>query len=320
MARIKLVYLGGGSTRAADDGVADRERRRLRGLEVVLVDLDEDRLALIARSPRRWRAGAPSPSRRRRTAEPHSRTATRCFRRSDPALRGARARRAHPARPRPHRPGDAGRGRLLHGAARGRGAEGRLRGDGRSSARTRGSSTDEPGEHRRRGDHSPLTGEGRLALEGPIYLRTRSRSRRGLDPERLRVTMVGLNHGCWGVEHDYDGRTRLLLAEAWEQRRDDPTLEPRRRWAPARRDDGVGPGGLFRVLPSPTTSWRSSVPSRRRAEDILGWSGDYWRHYEEQAQSDDPQLDPSLTRRHPRARARDRRDGRDLQRQGRGHP
>ena len=42
----------------------------------------------------------------------------------------------------------------------------------------------------------------------------------GLDPERLHVTMVGLNHGCWGVEHDYDGADPLpLLAEAWERRR-----------------------------------------------------------------------------------------------------
>jgi 6-phospho-beta-glucosidase len=33
-----------------------------------------------------------------------------------------------------------------------------------------------------------------------------------------------------------------------------------------------------------------------RAEDILGWSGDYWRHYEEQARRDDPQLEPARSR------------------------
>ena len=33
-----------------------------------------------------------------------------------------------------------------------------------------------------------------------------------------------------------------------------------------------------------------------RAEDILGWSSDYWRHYEEQALTDDPQLDPGRSR------------------------
>jgi 6-phospho-beta-glucosidase len=33
-----------------------------------------------------------------------------------------------------------------------------------------------------------------------------------------------------------------------------------------------------------------------RAEDILGWAPGYWQHYEEQAQTDDPQLDPGLSR------------------------
>jgi 6-phospho-beta-glucosidase len=33
-----------------------------------------------------------------------------------------------------------------------------------------------------------------------------------------------------------------------------------------------------------------------RAEDILGWVPDYWRHYEEQARSDTPVLDPGRSR------------------------
>ena len=33
-----------------------------------------------------------------------------------------------------------------------------------------------------------------------------------------------------------------------------------------------------------------------RAEDILGWSTGYWAHYAEQAESDDPQLDPKFSR------------------------
>ena len=56
-----------------------------------------------------------------------------------------------------------------------------------------------------------------------------------------------------------------------------------------------------------------------RAEDILGWVPDYWKHYEEQAQSASPDARPeALARRHPRARARDRLHGRDLQRPRRG--
>ena len=42
--------------------------------------------------------------------------------------------------------------------------------------------------------------------EGPIYFRERDRRRgRARPASSSHVTMVGLNHGCWGVEHDYDG-------------------------------------------------------------------------------------------------------------------
>src|SRR5262245_62450117 len=48
VARIKLVYLGGGSTRAAGTMASLMENGAdFDGSEVVLVDLDEDRLALI---------------------------------------------------------------------------------------------------------------------------------------------------------------------------------------------------------------------------------------------------------------------------------
>jgi 6-phospho-beta-glucosidase len=108
-----------------------------------------------------------------------------------------------------------------------------------------------------------------------------------------------LNHGCWGVEHHYDEQDPLpLLEEAWERRQDDATLEPRkRRQLQLAVAMGAVPADYFEfyyftdeildeLRAKPTT----------RAEDILGWSSDYWRHYEEQAQSDDPQLDPSLSR------------------------
>ena len=72
MARIKLVYLGGGSTRAAGTMASFMANGTdFDGSEVVLVDLDPDRLALIR-------------SRRRPTAVPHSTPATRCSRRFAP--------------------------------------------------------------------------------------------------------------------------------------------------------------------------------------------------------------------------------------------
>ena len=114
------------------------------------------------------------------------------------------------------------------------------------------------------------------------------------------MTMVGLNHGCWGVEHDYDGQDPLpLLEEAWERRRDDPTLEPRRAApAPARRRDGLDPGRLLRVLllhrrgpggaaaPSPRRAPRTSSAGRPTTGATT----------KSRPGSDDPQLDPARSR------------------------
>jgi 6-phospho-beta-glucosidase len=135
--------------------------------------------------------------------------------------------------------------------------------------------------------------------EGPIYFRDTIAESAGLDPAKLNVTMVGLNHGCWGVEQDYDGRDPMpLLAEAWERRRDDPTLEPRaRRQLELAVAMGAIPADYFEYYYF-TDEVLDDLRARRttRAEDILGWSTDYWRHYEEQARSDDPQLDPDRSR------------------------
>lgn len=135
--------------------------------------------------------------------------------------------------------------------------------------------------------------------EGPIYFRDTIAQSAGLDPEKLDVTMVGLNHGCWGVEQSYDGHDPMpLLEEAWERRRDDPTLEPRaRRQLELAVTMGAIPADYFEYYyftDEVLAAYRAK--STTRAEDILGWSGDYWRHYEEQALTDDPQLDPGRSR------------------------
>jgi 6-phospho-beta-glucosidase len=135
--------------------------------------------------------------------------------------------------------------------------------------------------------------------EGPIYFRDTIADSAGLDRDRLHVTMVGLNHGCWGVEQDYDGRDpQPLFAEAWERRKGDPTLEPRaRRQLELAVAMGAVPADYFEYYyftDEILDYYRSKGTTR--AEDILSWSPDYWRHYEEQAQVDDPQLDPGRSR------------------------
>jgi alpha-galactosidase/6-phospho-beta-glucosidase family protein len=135
--------------------------------------------------------------------------------------------------------------------------------------------------------------------EGPIYFRDDDRRDGGLDPALLDVTMVGLNHGCWGVEQSYDGPDPMpLIEEAWERRRDDPTLEPHlRRQLRLAAAMGAVPADYFQYyyFTDEVLAELGGKPTTR-AEDILGWSGDYWRHYAEQAETEDPQLDPGRSR------------------------
>src|SRR5437763_2649525 len=66
--------------------------------------------------------------------------------------------------------------------------------------------------------------------EGPIYFTNEIAESAGLDPGLLSTTMVGLNHACWSVEASYGGADPFpLFAEAWETRKDDPMLSPERR-------------------------------------------------------------------------------------------
>lgn len=60
--------------------------------------------------------------------------------------------------------------------------------------------------------------------EGPIIFPRGIARAAGLDPDLVDTTMIGLNHGCWSVRHLYDGQDMLpLLREAWERMRDDPS-------------------------------------------------------------------------------------------------
>jgi len=119
--------------------------------------------------------------------------------------------------------------------------------------------------------------------EGPIYFRNQMADAAGLDQEKLHVTMVGLNHGCWGVEQDYDGADPMpLLAEAWERRRDDPSLDRvQRRQLRLAVAMGSIPADYFQYyyFTDEVLAEYQAKPTTR-AEDILSWSGDYWRHYE----------------------------------------
>ena len=135
--------------------------------------------------------------------------------------------------------------------------------------------------------------------EGPIVFPAELAEVAGLDPDRLDVASVGLNHGSWSVRHTFDGQDLLpLLREAYARRGADPTVKPqtRRMLRLAATMDAI-PSEYFQYYYFEDEVLRElrSNPTTR-AEDILSAVPGYWEHYVEQAGSDHPVLDPSRSR------------------------
>jgi 6-phospho-beta-glucosidase len=135
--------------------------------------------------------------------------------------------------------------------------------------------------------------------EGPIVYPEMIAEAAGLDPARLDVASVGLNHGSWSVRHRYDGRELLpLIEEAYARRAADPSLTPTaRRMLRLATVMGALPSEYFQYYYFEDEVLRelTSKPTTR-AEDILSWVPGYWEHYVEQAGSDSPELDPARSR------------------------
>jgi 6-phospho-beta-glucosidase len=135
--------------------------------------------------------------------------------------------------------------------------------------------------------------------DGPLHYAPDVVRDAGLEPSRLDHVMVGLNHTGWTVRHLYDGEDVMpLIRDAAERRRrassDDPQADRLLQLAAAMgalpssylyyyyfRDEA-----LEEAQHSPTT----------RAQDIMAEVDGYWRHYREQAASSSPRLDPARSR------------------------
>jgi 6-phospho-beta-glucosidase len=135
--------------------------------------------------------------------------------------------------------------------------------------------------------------------EGPIVFPEEIAEAAGLDPAKLDVVSVGLNHGSWSVRHTYDGQDLLpLVQEAYARRAGDPELRPQaRRMLRLASVMGALPSEYFQYYYFEDEVMRelTSKPTTR-AEDILSWVPGYWDHYVEQAGSDHPHLDPGRSR------------------------
>ncbi|WP_405067817.1 glycoside hydrolase [Kribbella sp. NBC_01510] len=135
--------------------------------------------------------------------------------------------------------------------------------------------------------------------EGPIVFPPVVLRAAGLDPDRAKVTMAGVNHNCWSYEHLYDGEDVMpLLDAAWEARKDDPTLD-------ANSKRALHLAVVMRSIPSDYFNYyyfRNEVfrdqqaAPRTRSEVIMNAVPGYWDHYREQAESSHPHLDPARSR------------------------
>lgn len=135
--------------------------------------------------------------------------------------------------------------------------------------------------------------------EGPIVFPRDLAQDAGLDPDRVDAVMIGLNHGSWSVRHRYGGQDMMpLVRAAYERVKDDPDTDAwRLRRLKLAATMGAIPADYFTYY-----YYREEIlaalqqKATTRAQDIMAAVPDYWRHYREQAAADEPRLDPARSR------------------------
>ena len=135
--------------------------------------------------------------------------------------------------------------------------------------------------------------------EGPIVGNSEFAAAVGLDPEKLDAVSLGLNHGSWSVRHLYDGQDFIpLLREAYERMDSKSSInrEERRLIELACRMDAL-PSHYFQYyyFKDEILADLQAKPTTR-SQDIMASVPDYWAHYREQAARDVPELDPDRSR------------------------
>ncbi len=135
--------------------------------------------------------------------------------------------------------------------------------------------------------------------EGPIIFPEDVARIAGLDPEKLDVVMIGLNHGCWSVRHLYDGADIMpLLQDAYTRMKSEGSGDSHglRLLELAVKMNSI-PASYFQYyyFKDEVLAELQAKPTTR-SQDILASVPDYWQHYREQANSDAPELDPSRSR------------------------
>ena len=135
--------------------------------------------------------------------------------------------------------------------------------------------------------------------EGPIIFPRGIARMAGLNPDLVDATMIGLNHACWSIRHLYAGQDILpLLRVAYERMCEDPSANRHRlRMLQLTCAMDSLPADYFQYYYfKEEVLAELRLKPTTRAQDILANVPDYWAHYEEQAASDQPALDPRRSR------------------------
>ena len=135
--------------------------------------------------------------------------------------------------------------------------------------------------------------------EGPIIFPRGMARAAGLDPAKVDAVMIGLNHGSWTVRHQYDGGDMIpLVRDAYARRKDDPDADVHDlRLLELASTMGSLPASYFQYyyFKDEVLAELQAKPTTR-SQDIMAHVPDYWTHYRDMAESDVPELDPQRSR------------------------
>jgi 6-phospho-beta-glucosidase len=135
--------------------------------------------------------------------------------------------------------------------------------------------------------------------EGPIASNAMFAEIIGLDPAKLDAVSIGLNHGSWSIRHLYDGQDFMpMLRDAFARIRGTSEIEhDDMRLLELACDMGSLPNYYFHYYyyKDEVLAELKAKPTTR-SQDIMAKVPDYWAHYREQAAQDVPELDPARSR------------------------
>jgi 6-phospho-beta-glucosidase len=135
--------------------------------------------------------------------------------------------------------------------------------------------------------------------EGPIYMLQKIARAANLDPARIDAPVIGLNHGSWSAYQRYDRQELIpLLAEPYERLLRDPkaTTYDKRLLELALLMGSIPNDYFFYYYYKDEILAELQAKPTTRSQDIMASVPDYWAHYKEQAGKDVPVLDPQRSR------------------------